>query len=69
MDIYRKPSNPMTKQRAAIAKYLVQVRGLTQHQTAAILELNQGRVSEVLSGKVHPEVPPAENFDPAELGV
>lgn len=34
--------------------------GLYNHQIAAMLEINQGRVSEVMTGKLHPTVPAAE---------
>jgi predicted XRE-type DNA-binding protein len=37
--------------RKAIAKFLVRVLGLYQHQAAAVLGVNQGRISEVLREK------------------
>jgi predicted XRE-type DNA-binding protein len=52
----RKNSNKVTAEMAAKIKYLVGVLGLFQHQVAALLEINQGRVSEVMNGKRHPRV-------------
>lgn len=34
--------------------------GYTQHDIAALVGINQGRVSEVVNFKVHPTVPPAQ---------
>ncbi|WP_412048735.1 hypothetical protein ACK6D9_12225 [Hoeflea sp. Naph1] len=34
--------------------------GYTQHDIAAMLGINQGRVSEVVRFKVHPTVPPTQ---------
>jgi len=56
----RKPSRPVTAEVAARIKQLRRSMGLYQHQIAALLEINQGRVSEVLTGKRWPEVPPAD---------
>ena len=55
----RKPSPPVTVELAAEIRRLRAV-GLYQHQIAAVLGLNQGRISEVLTGKTHPPEPPAE---------
>lgn len=44
-------SRPLTAKLAAIIKTLAQDTDLAQHQIAAKLDINQGRVSEVLSGK------------------
>jgi predicted XRE-type DNA-binding protein len=41
----------MTPEMAAMAKFLVEKRGLLQHEAAAILGVNQGRISEVMTGK------------------
>jgi predicted XRE-type DNA-binding protein len=41
----------MTPERAELAMYLVKVRGMMQHEAAAIIGVNQGRVSEVITGK------------------
>lgn len=54
----RKNSPPLTPEMAALIKYLVVRIGLYQHQVAALLEINQGRVSEVMTGKRHPNVDP-----------
>lgn len=46
-----KPTPSMTAELAAKAITLVKVMGLKQHQAAAILGLNQGRISEAINGK------------------
>ena len=46
-----KQTPPMTAELAAKAITLVKIMGLKQHQAAAVLGLNQGRVSEVMTGK------------------
>ena len=48
---------------AAKIKYLVGQIGLFQHQVAAMLGINQGRVSEVMNGKRYPDVGPQASFD------
>lgn len=53
----RKNSPTVTPEMAALIKFLSGM-GLYQHQIAAILGINQGRVSEVLTGKRHPNVDP-----------
>lgn len=62
----RLPSAPMSPELAAKIKRLLG-EGLYQHQIASALGINQGRVSEVNTGKVYPKIPPAEqtsfNFD------
>ena len=45
------PTPPMTAELASKVITLVKVIGLKQHQAAALLGLNQGRVSEVMTGK------------------
>jgi hypothetical protein len=59
----RKNSDPVTAEMAAKIKYLVGVIGLFQHQAAAILGINQGRVSEVMNKKRHGGVSPQASFD------
>ena len=54
----RKNSPGVTPEMAALIKHLVKRIGLYQHQVAAILGLNQGRVSEVMTGKRHPNTEP-----------
>lgn len=52
----------MTAARAAMAKLLVRKHGLLQHQAAAVLRVNQGRISEVLSGKRFADVDEAKQL-------
>jgi transcriptional regulator with XRE-family HTH domain len=56
----RKPSPPVTPEMAAESRFLRQQKGLFNHQIAALFGINQGRVSEVLTGKRFPNVPPAQ---------
>jgi predicted XRE-type DNA-binding protein len=49
----------LTADLAAQIKKLATTTSLFQHEIAAALGLNQGRVSEVLSGKRFASVPPA----------
>jgi predicted XRE-type DNA-binding protein len=51
--------SPMTAAIAAQIKKLAATTSLYQHEIAAILGINQGRVSEVLTGKRFAHVPPA----------
>lgn len=53
------PKTRLTATIAAKIKYLAATTALMQHQIAALLGINQGRVSEVLSGKRFPDVAPA----------
>jgi plasmid maintenance system antidote protein VapI len=46
-----KPTPPMTAELAAKALTLVKVFKLKQHQAAAVLGVNQGRINEVIKGK------------------
>lgn len=52
-------SKPLTAEAAAQIKKLAQTTDLAQHQIAAVLDINQGRVSEVLTGRRYSDVPPA----------
>lgn len=52
----RRVSEPLTAEMAARIKRLRRDTDLVQHEIAATLHINQGRVSEVLSGKKYPEV-------------
>jgi len=54
-----KPTPPMTAELAAKVKTLITRFKLKQHQAAAVLGLNQGRVSEVMTGKRFVGVQPA----------
>jgi DNA-binding transcriptional regulator YiaG len=56
----RKPSPPVTPEMAAEIRFLRQHKKLFNHQIAALFGINQGRVSEVLTGKRFPNVPPAQ---------
>ena len=56
----RKPSPPVTPEMAAQIRYLKKTKQLYNHQIAAMFGINQGRVSEVLTGKKFPNVPPAQ---------
>ncbi|WP_420878203.1 hypothetical protein [Sphingobium yanoikuyae] len=60
----RKSSPRVTAEMAAHIRFLVRERGLFQHQAASLLGLNQGRVSEVMRGHVHADVPPAQGTFP-----
>jgi len=53
-------SLPLNAVLAALIKKLGQDPKLAQHQIAAQLGINQGRVSEVLTGKKFAEVKPLE---------
>lgn len=57
----RVPSPPVSPGIAAMIKRLLE-RGLYQHQIASILGINQGRVSEVKTGKKHAKVPPSDQL-------
>jgi predicted XRE-type DNA-binding protein len=60
----RKTSPPISAEMAAHIKFLIRDRGLYQHQAAALVGVNQGRISEIVNGKVHPKVPPAQGSFP-----
>lgn len=51
-------SPPLTAEMAAAIKRLARDTDLMQHQIAAQLNVNQGRVSEVLTGKRFASVQP-----------
>ena len=53
-----KDTPSMTEELASKAITLVKEFGLKQHQAAAILGLNQGRISEVMTGKRYPSAKP-----------
>lgn len=52
---------PLTSELASKIKWLAVETDLMQHEIAAKLGINQGRVSEVLNLKRFPDVPPAAN--------
>jgi predicted XRE-type DNA-binding protein len=53
-----KETPPMSADLASKAITLVRVLKLKQHQAAAVLGVNQGRISEVLNGKTFVGVTP-----------
>ena len=55
-----KSSPPVTAKMAGQIRYLKETKGLYNHQIASIFGINQGRVSEVLTGKKFPNVPSAQ---------
>ena len=55
----RRVSSPLTEKLAAKIKRLARDTDLAQHEIAAQLQLNQGRISEVLTGKKFSEVRPS----------
>lgn len=60
----RAPSPPITPEMAAHIRFLVNERGLFQHQAASLCGVNQGRVSEVMQGLRHPDATPAQGAFP-----
>ena len=60
----RTDSPPVSAEMAAHIRFLVNERGLFQHQAAALCGINQGRISEVMRGHRHPNVPPAQGAFP-----
>ncbi len=56
--MHKRVSEPLTPELAAKIKLLDRENDLAQHEIAAILKINQGRVSEVLTGKRYPDVQP-----------
>lgn len=55
-----RPSTPMSQAIADQIRRLKREEGLYNHEIAARLNINQGRVSEVLSGKSYPELKPKQ---------
>jgi len=60
----RAPSPPISPEMAAHIRFLVNERGLFQHQAASLCGVNQGRVSEVMREYRHPGVPPSQGAFP-----
>jgi hypothetical protein len=50
-------SASMTSELASKAKTMVLRLGMAQHVAAAKLNVNQGRISDAVSGKIFPEAP------------
>lgn len=63
MPIKPKPTPRMDAALAAKAITLVKKLKLKQHQAAAVLGVNQGRISEVINGKRFAGTKPADQFD------
>ena len=61
----REGSPTVTEAMAAHIRYLLQRGNLHQHQIAALLGINQGRVSEVKKGTRQPGIPAARGPFPA----
>jgi hypothetical protein len=55
----RRRSQKVTPEMAAQIKTLVDHFGMLQHDVAARFGINQGRVSEIMTGGAFPDVPPA----------
>lgn len=51
----REKSPPVSPEMAAHIRFLIQESGLYQHQAAALVGINQGRISEVMRGHRHHE--------------
>jgi hypothetical protein len=50
-------SNPMTEELASKAKTMVIRLGMAQHEAAAKLGVNPGRVNDAIHGKIFPNAP------------
>lgn len=59
IDMKRTRSPSVTAEMAAHIRYLVHVVGLFQHQAAALMGINPGRVNEVVKLRRWPGVQPA----------
>ena len=64
MAVQRKSSPPVTAEMAAHIRYLVNERGLYQHQAAALVGVNPGRVNEVMKGRRFPKEPSKQGSFP-----
>jgi predicted XRE-type DNA-binding protein len=58
-------SPPVTRELPAHIKFLLKRGDLFQQQIAALLGINQGRISDVKHGRRHPDVLPAKGPFPA----
>lgn len=58
--VRRRSSLPLNPEIAGNIKWLWKHSELNQHEIAAKLHVNQGRVCEVVNGKRFPDVPPIE---------
>jgi hypothetical protein len=64
LQMKRTPSPPISPEMAAHIKFLVSVQKLYQHQVAALVGVNQGRISEIVNGHRHPGVGPQQGSFP-----
>lgn len=64
MPLSRRNSPPITHEMADHIRFLVNKQGLFQHQVASVLGINQGRVSEVMTGKAFPKSEPKQGRFP-----
>lgn len=64
MPTTRKPSPSVTAAMAAHIRFLVTKQGLYQHQAAALVGVNPGRVNEVIKGHRFPDEPSAQGSFP-----
>ncbi len=60
----RKPSRKITPALAAHIRFLVFEQKLYQHQAAALVGVNPGRVNEVIKGRKFPDEPSAQGSFP-----
>mgnify|MGYP001134074552 CR=1 FL=1 len=60
----RRPSQKITPALAAHIRFLVFEQNLYQHQAAALVGVNPGRVNEVVKGHSFPKEPPAQGSFP-----
>ena len=60
----RQSSSKITPEMAAHIKFLVKVQKLYQHQVAALVGVNQGRISEIIRGYKFSDVGPAQGSFP-----
>jgi len=60
----RQSSPSIDPEMAAHVRFLINERKLFQHQAAALLGVNQGRISEIMNGKIHPSASPAQGSFP-----
>lgn len=60
----RKKSPTITPEMAAHIRFLVEQRGLYQHQAAALVGINQGRISEIMRRKRFPDATPEQGQFP-----
>lgn len=60
-------SNPMTEERASIAKTLVIRLGRAQHEVAGKLGVNPGKINDAIHGQIYPNAPFAPIADMMDL--